>query len=620
MRLLSLFLLLLSCSSFAQHAAFKVGKDSLLLLEMLRKGENLYYVSPDSAKIIWEKALAINRKHIIKNINKYNQSERFILNNRAELIYNIGSYYHNISDISSATRNYLEAQTIYEAIKERLGLSGVYNNLGLIYQVYYKSYDRALKYYLNADSLIASLEDSRFRSVFQSNIGRIYMLQGNYKVAKEYYIKALEIARTSGDTLSLTITLIQFADFELETGDIQFSKRYLMEAIRILSEKKDNKRSLSKCLSLLGMIFLKQGEVEKAEKAGKESLEIAKELKFPANILWSSKLLYQVYEAKGKWKQHIDMLELYDQMKDSLNNEEKKNEVFRQQVKFEYELKKHNDSLAYNLKRQEKELIIEKQELQIQRDRNVRNLILIISGILLVTGWTLNRRLVYRSREAQKKLKIEQLVTEQKLLRAQMNPHFIFNSLNAIQGLILSNQMDAAKKFLVNFSMLMRSVLDYTTRSFITIDEEIALLKSYLEMEQLRFKEKLFFSIHVDPDLESALYRIPPLIIQPFVESAVIRGIQRTDGHGNVKIEILKKGNGIHFQITDNGTEPELSVFRKEEEPSRRISTAIELAGHRLNRINADSGSISNINVEELRDQFDANCGRCVSIFIASGN
>lgn len=587
----------------AQPEKYAAYTDTLYLQQLNTRGEKIFYQFPDSANFIWQRALTYNRKLILSKKKTDYKINQYILRNRAELLYNLGTCYYNKGDINSAMKNYLEAKAIYEQVNEIIGLSSVYNNLGLIQQKFLNNYNKALKYYLKADSLIKNPDQSAFKSVYLTNLGRINYLLGNTEKADNYFKRALEMARETKDSLIITQSLVPYAAFKIECGKIKDSEKILAESINIHRKINGSKRSLAQSLSLLGSIYFKKSILITAEKLGKESLQLGFELNYPSNIASSSKLLYQIYEQKGSWEKAHEMLILYDQMTDSLTSLEKKNEAFRQEINFEYQRKRHSDSLAFNLKKQQEELIIEKQKLQIQADRNLRNLSIIAACILLAAGYIFNTRQIYRNRLIQKKLKIENLDTEQKLLRAQMNPHFIFNSLNAIQGLILNNEVEKAKKFLLNFSILMRSVLEHTTQSFVSVKDEIYLLRSFLSMEELRFKDKIAWCITEAPDFENKKLMIPPLIIQPFVEAALIRLIQKTDMPGLVEIEFIKSNNHLVCKISDNGQVKNHSEGNKYEDPSQRNSLSIALAIERLKKINSLSdqgGSVEYLNGNEL--------------------
>lgn len=143
---------------------------------------------------------------------------------------------------------------------------------------------------------------------------------------------------------------------------------------------------------------------------------------------------------------------------------------------------------------------------------------------------------------------------ELKALRGQMNPHFVHNSLNAIQYYIQKNDVETSENYLAKFSKLMRQFFEYSRQQSISIKEEISLLKNYLYIEKLRFEEKLDYSLEVDSKLDLEAEQIPSMIIQPIVENAINHGLFHKKGKGHVSIKFIHI-NAFSFKVsvTDNG-------------------------------------------------------------------
>jgi len=167
-----------------------------------------------------------------------------------------------------------------------------------------------------------------------------------------------------------------------------------------------------------------------------------------------------------------------------------------------------------------------------------------------------------RSQEAAKRQNEVQLITlnhdlaksQLTALRAQMNPHFIFNTLNSVQRYILKGDVDQANKYLSKFSRLQREVLDNSSLDFIALEKEIDILELYLQMEQLRFDDNFEFQIVVHPAIDTSEIQIPPMIIQPFIENAIWHGLMPRSGHKRVEIEFtLNTEELLLCRIVDNG-------------------------------------------------------------------
>jgi anti-sigma regulatory factor (Ser/Thr protein kinase) len=148
--------------------------------------------------------------------------------------------------------------------------------------------------------------------------------------------------------------------------------------------------------------------------------------------------------------------------------------------------------------------------------------------------------------------KINQL--EQKALRAQMNPHFIFNSLNSIQSFLVYEENEKAERYLLRFAHLIRLTLNNSREPYITVESEMDSLQRYLELEQMRFKDKFTFEIRSSLTREEMRYGVPPMLIQPFVENAVLHGFKTITEGGRITVHFESVGeHGLDCSVEDNG-------------------------------------------------------------------
>lgn len=160
-----------------------------------------------------------------------------------------------------------------------------------------------------------------------------------------------------------------------------------------------------------------------------------------------------------------------------------------------------------------------------------------------------------RQQEQQKTLIARQLATlEMRALQSQMNPHFIFNCINSIQGLILKNKTQEASGYLLDFSRLMRLTLEFASRERISLDDELQYLHHYLKLEEMRFDRKFSVHMQLDPSVSSEMVMIPPMIIQPHIENAIQHGLMpKSNGDGRLNISFIDDGPLFRCIIEDNG-------------------------------------------------------------------
>lgn len=143
--------------------------------------------------------------------------------------------------------------------------------------------------------------------------------------------------------------------------------------------------------------------------------------------------------------------------------------------------------------------------------------------------------------------------TEMKALRAQMNPHFIFNSINSIGDYFLKNNDGTATEYTAKFAKLMRMILENSEKKEVTIDEDLQALELYLQLEQLRMNHKFAYSITVDESIDKHNTFIPPLLLQPFVENSIWHGIDKKQGSGSIGVTIATQGNMLKCVVKDDG-------------------------------------------------------------------
>ena len=147
----------------------------------------------------------------------------------------------------------------------------------------------------------------------------------------------------------------------------------------------------------------------------------------------------------------------------------------------------------------------------------------------------------------------EKLKLEQKVLRSQMNPHFIFNALSAIQNSLLDNEPLKSAGYLSRFAKLIRQNFDFINEKTILLADEIDALRNYMETQQLRYKDKFNYEINIHADIDINKVEIPPLLLQPFVENAIEHGFKNKTDKGLIQITFSKKEDAICYKIVDNG-------------------------------------------------------------------
>ena len=217
-----------------------------------------------------------------------------------------------------------------------------------------------------------------------------------------------------------------------------------------------------------------------------------------------------------------------------------------------------------------------------------------------------------RIQDIEEKRAIENEMNElqRSALRAQMNPHFIFNCLNSIQKFIIQNDSKNATIYLAKFAQLIRNTLNASMTDKISIDEEVRILESYLTLEKLRFKDKFDFDIQIDPKLDTLETHIPPLLSQPYVENAIIHGLANTTKNGKINIQFIKENHQLKIVIEDNGVGIHQSQKKSKNSTihkgvgmsisQKRLQLASKASEVRISEIENEVGEIQGTRVELL--------------------
>lgn len=228
----------------------------------------------------------------------------------------------------------------------------------------------------------------------------------------------------------------------------------------------------------------------------------------------------------------------------------------------------------------------------------------------------------YQIKSLRKKIKMKELLIESQLrtLKAQMNPHFIFNSLNSIQDLILMQDMKNSYTYLNKFSQLMRKVLEYSEVEEISLADEIAFLNIYLDLEKLRFGDEFVFEIEVDEKIQPNYEILPSMLLQPFVENAIKHGLLHKKGTKNLTVKFSKdlQNNILQCVIKDNGVGRKRSAEINERNPLSHKSYATKAVSKRLDLLKAGKKFFCEVEILDLTNENDLANGTKVILKITS--
>ncbi|NHM06241.1 tetratricopeptide repeat protein [Flavobacterium sp. CYK-4] len=488
---------------------------------------------------------------------------------------------------------YFKALKFFEKDKEANadGISYVYTNLGVLYGDQDQNLT-SIKYLKKAVENIdrkkeaPTVEDGLQKSLIYYNIGTKYFILKNFTLADKYLHLSLELSEKYNQN-----SFRSFAIGRLGTIDLHF-KRYEAAEKKLIFAKELSESNDAKAFALinLGDVYLHKKEYAKAEKCLEQGLAISKNLHnvdLNGHAYYS---LYQVCKENGNYRKGIEMLEAYNTIQDSTKVEETKNELKRQQLQYSFEKK------ALNL------------ELETQRKNAAKNnlLLLLTSAVILLF---IGAYFFYRNAKQKQAISaFEKNSLRQKLLLSQMNPHFIFNSIDNIQSLIYNKQDKEAVDYLAKFSKLTRQILENSNENYITLDEELMMIDNYLSIQRLLYGNKFNFVVNLADAIDTELILVPPMLTQPFIENAIKHGLAGRD-NGLIAIDFNFENQKLLFTISDNGV-----GFGESNHSDGKKSLAMKITKERLRSLTGKSDF--EIRLQNLFDDHSQIVGAQVSFEI----
>lgn len=243
-------------------------------------------------------------------------------------------------------------------------------------------------------------------------------------------------------------------------------------------------------------------------------------------------------------------------------------------------------------------------------------LLLTCGAVLLMALIRTRFRTVKKKAKAEAEFKQQLAESELAALRAQMNPHFIFNALQSIQSFVISNKVDEAYDYLEQFASLIRRILDQSKRSTVKLTDEVETLRLYISLESLRFDGALGFEIDVPEPLKKEGIELPPLLIQPMIENAVKHGLTPVEGKGLITVKFRKQQQDLVVTVQDNGIGREAAKL----DTKLHVSTGLETTRNRLALINSESHNPLRLQITDLKTATGQACGTKVELYIPIAN
>ena len=349
-------------------------------------------------------------------------------------------------------------------------------------------------------------------------------------------------------------------------------------------------------------LYLKENRLAEAEKFINASIDFIDSETPAATTADVFKKSAEIAQQKGKMEKALEDLDKYIKAKETSIKD------LESQLQQQINIVTGQQRIDLNVKDIS---LVEKDEQLVRSQLRTQKIIIgLLSTLLLAT--LVFFYFLYKNIQAKREVNQKLLL---KSLRTQMNPHFIFNALNSVNNFIAKNDEKAANKFLSDFSRLMRKVLDYSQKDFITFEEEIELNELYLKLEHFRFRDKFTYQFQNNIKDQSFDLDIPPMLIQPFIENAVWHGLRYKEDEGKLTVSIDRVQDFLVVKIVDDGIGREKSKALKTKNQRKYKSMGLENIAKRIALINEVYHKNYKIEVEDV-DLNAEDVGTCVQIYI----
>lgn len=497
------------------------------------------------------------------------------LNNHKQGMYKayaaIGLTQRNLGKLPEAMEATLQSLHYATETGKKKQMASAYSNIGLILSDQKKP-EEAIASYKKAISIFIETGDSVNLSFQYNDVGAIYEEMHQGAKAREYLYLALECGQKANNANAVASAHTNLGANFIGAGLPDSALFHLQKAIG-LWEKRGDIEGLIPCIVNVALIYSKKGDMEKALVYVEEANKMAYAIHSLHFVSETEKILSEIFRNSKDFKKAYEHYYKHIAARDSMFNEENAARLVKAEMNYEFGKKQ----------------LLEQQE-QLRKDaeteatrRRQQVIIWVVSGSLLllsVIAFLVIRQFRFRNKGREMQL-------EQKLLRSQMNPHFIFNSLQAIQNFILKHNEKEAVRYLGSFASITRSVLENSRMEMIPLRKEAGLLGNYLQLQKLRFGDKFDYEILVDDAISQDEVYIPPMLSQPFIENALEHGMSGIDTGGLIRVHFGLQDQLLVLEITDNGYGMQAS--KKQEKD--HTSLAMTITRERIELMNRKSVS-----------------------------
>jgi tetratricopeptide (TPR) repeat protein len=532
----------------------------------------------------------------------------------AGVLYQIGVVQSHYGNYEKSLASYYRSLDIEEADGNYYSVGYTLNVIGIILKET-AAYPDAIRTFNQALIIFDSLNALSDKTDVLVNLGNTHSMLNNFDEAKKYYRQALEIDKVRGKERGVAVSLANLAYLFDKIKLYDSALIYHREGLAI-RERLSRPEDLSRSLIGVGRGYLQLNKFEEAKPYLLRALELTRQIGSKPMQRDVHINLANLYERVGNPQEALTHFKQYEIFKDSVLNEETIEKINELEIRYEVSEKEKQITLLAK----EKEI----QQMEVQRQSVIKKIF--IAGFVLLfilsvlTIYAVRQRLLLTKKNNEiKEVNLKHQLTELefKALRSQINPHFLFNCLNSINRMIAKGENENASLYLKKFSKLVRMILENGEANRVSLENELALIEAYIQLEELRFKGKIGYEIFVDEKIEKENTFLPPMVLQPFVENAIWHGLMHKDSdeQGQIKIEVREHNEALLCTIEDNGIGRVRSEEFKEKNSDKTKSVGIKITEERL-KLLAKERLEDLVKIVDLNDTLNIVTGTRVEICI----
>ena len=506
-------------------------------------------------------------------------------------------------------------------LNNRARINYALNNLGILFMIV-EDYRTALDYFLQAATQIP----------YYDKIAESYYKLGQRDSALYFMEKFVSSYKSNlAETIAIRDTALVAAhqmDLNLaEANLLLMQENYDLALEKFIGFERIN-GTTSQGLSGIVKCYLQKNDYVNALKYANQLLASAIRNQERMYVRDGTRFLWQIYHHNKKYDSAYVYFLRYTDLKDSIANYR----FIRQLSALREKSTMETSELRHRQESEKKDLVFKQ---TLQKESFIKNILVVslvvLALLIFIVLWNIRLRIKNEKLELEKfnhQLSLQGLENEKKqaellkksselemqVLRTQMNPHFIFNSLNSINRFILQNNKGQASQYLTKFSKLVRLILQNSQEELISLESEIESLELYLDLESLRFNYHFNYKISLQPDLDISGIKVPPLIIQPYVENAIWHGLMHMEEIGQLDVEIRMEGNFLYCRIADNGIGRKKSSEMSSKSSARHKSMGLHITSDRIALIQKEEAFGPAVKIFDLTNPDGSAAGTEVTI------